>query len=517
VSSNSSDAPPVELTAADFVATLEVSGVLSETELREIRRRVTEVGPAVAPDALAGELVENGKLTEFQATRLLHGRTRGLVLGRYVLLDRIGIGAMGRVFKARHQLMDRVVALKVVIPGCVTSRHAVARFFREMKIVGLLDHPNVVRAFDADKYGDSPFMVMEYLDGEDLERCLLRRGALPADDVIGYMAQTAWGLAHAHEKGIVHRDIKPTNLFLIPATGVVKVLDLGLGAFVGVSNEKIRPSDTDEGFVVGTTDYMSPEQVSGEPVDARTDLFSLGCTMYRLLTRTYAFPGITKMDRLVRRISGPHAPINELRRDLHPRLVTTLDRLLSLNPDERYSEAGEVAEALESLLPAADRPSNWNGRVSVAGLTSRTSASSTSTLPEAPLDWSLVDSALRPPPRDKTSPDTRRLMPAAAATAPSAPTRKLDAHRRNLEDDGSESGRTVQQEYRKEVIKLNRELADQQAEASGEQEDSSFAMLMERVGERLGDFLAEPSAGHLIVVAVVATLIVALGLAYALG
>jgi serine/threonine-protein kinase len=481
--------------------------------VRAIREGLCEASPPLDSSALANRLVEEGTLTEFQATRLLKGRARGLVMGRYVLLDRIGIGAMGRVFKARHRLMDRVVALKVVLPGCVTSRHAASRFFREMKIVGLLDHPNVVRAFDADQHGETLFMVMEYLEGEDLEKTLRTRGPLPPDEVVDSMAQAAWGLAHAHEKGIVHRDIKPTNLFSIPATGVVKVLDLGLGAFVGVSHERIGPLDTDEGFVVGTTDYMSPEQVSGSPVDARTDLFSLGCTMYRLLTGTYAFPGMTKLDRLVRRIEGPHTPIGVLRGDLHPRLVATLDRLLCLKAEDRFSEAGEVAEELEALLTASERPSTRAGRLSVAGLTNRTQAGPVTPVPEGPMDWSLVESALRPKQSTHKSPDTRSLMP-AAAPAPQALPRKIDAHPRNFEEEGVESGRTVQQDYRKEVIKLNRELAEQETD---ETEPSAFSTWMERLGERLGDFLSEPHAGHLIVIAVIATLIVALGLAYALG
>ena len=149
---------------------------------------------------------------------------------------------------------------------------------------------------------------------------------------------------------MVHRDIKPTNLFHTSA-GTVKVLDLGLGAFVGVSHHAVTVLDTDEGFAVGTTDYMSPEQLSGQPVDSRTDLFSLGCTMYRLLAGSYAFPGMTKMDRLVRRMHEPHLPINEVRPNLPAPLVSVLDRMLALRPDDRISSAVEVAESLELMIP----------------------------------------------------------------------------------------------------------------------------------------------------------------------
>ena len=253
---------PDRLSSSEFLSAVEELGILPESVLRDIRSRSSDGAEAedVSASVLADQLVENGMLTLLQARRLLVGKASTLTYGRYVLLEHIGTGAMGRVFKARHRLMDRVVALKVILPMCVASKHSVARFFREMKIVGLLDHPNVVRAYDADQHDGSPYIVMEHLDGEDFEQAL-RGGQFPVQEIIECMSQAAWGLAHAHEKGVVHRDIKPTNLFLT-TTGVVKILDLGLGAFVGVSNEEAKPTDTDEGFVVGTTDYMSPEQVT---------------------------------------------------------------------------------------------------------------------------------------------------------------------------------------------------------------------------------------------------------------
>ena len=162
------------------------------------------------------------------------------------------------------------------------------------------------------------------------------------------------GLAHAHEKGVIHRDVKPTNVFLVN-TGVVKVLDLGFGELVGMAGQAGNVFDTDEGIVVGTTDFMSPEQVKDKPIDARTDLFSLGCTMYRLLTGTYAFPGVTREDRLVKRIRERHVPITDVRPGLSRRLVAIVDRLLAIRPDDRFGSAAEAAEALEALIPPAGR------------------------------------------------------------------------------------------------------------------------------------------------------------------
>jgi serine/threonine-protein kinase len=500
------------LSTSDFLSTLERSGVFSDTGLQVVRERLVNGGELQDPGALAEQLIEQGSLTEFQARRLLLGKSRGLVFGRYVLLDRLGIGAMGRVFKARHRLMDRIVALKVVLPLAVNSKHAVSRFFREMKIVGLLDHPNVVRAFDADQFEDSPYIVMEYLEGEDLEKTIQRREMLPPREVIDYMLQAAWGLAHAHEKGVVHRDIKPTNLFL-SSTGVVKVLDLGLGAFVSLSNERVQALDTDEGYVVGTTDYMSPEQLSGEGVDARTDLFSLGCSMYRLLTGAYAFPGMTKMDRLVRRLQEPHVPVTEFRNDLPVPLIALLERTLALRPEDRFSSAIEVAEALEEMLPRAERPSRGSHAASL-GKPSRTPLSSSPQEPEMPLDWSRIESALGP--RQSRASETESSS-SSIGLEPARPVpARLHSSRLALEQEGAESGRAVQQEYRKQVIQLNRDIVDQRAQDAESAPAPLAETWLERAGEHIGDFLAEPSAGHVILIIFAVALALALSLVYAL-
>ena len=169
------------------------------------------------------------------------------------------------------------------------------------------------------------------------------------------MAQAAWGLAHAHEKGVIHRDIKPTNLFRTN-TGVVKVLDLGFGVLTAASDHDSSIFDTDEGKVVGTTDFISPEQVTDQPIDARTDLFSLGCTMYRLLTGSFAFPGVTKEDRMIKRIHEGHVPITRLRTDLPHGVSAVVDRLLALRPDDRFESASLAAETLQDLMPPARAP-----------------------------------------------------------------------------------------------------------------------------------------------------------------
>jgi len=236
--------------------------------------------------------------------------------------------------------------------------------------------------------------------------------------------------------------------------------------------------------------------------------------MYRLLTGEFAFPGMTKMDRMVKRIQDRHVPITDVRKDLPVPLVAVIDRLLSPRPEDRFSSAAEVAEELEMLLPAADRRKRVT-RTSPGSQQLRTSTSSSLPEPETPLDWSLIESALQSK-RDRareTAHSTRRATP----DSPRPASTRLDSHRRNLEDEGVESGRRVQQEYRKEVIQLNRALVEERTQDQTLEPPTVAERWLERLGEQLGDFLAEPSAGHIILILVTMAIIVALGLAYTLS
>ncbi len=276
-------------------------------------------------------------------------------MGRYVILDRLGAGARGRVFKAQHRLMGRVVALKVIAPQIATRASSIARFHREMRLIGRLDHPNVVRAFDADQIGASLYIVMEYVPGRSLDHVLEDRGPLPPVEVVNFMTQAARGLGHAHERAIIHRDIKPSNL-LLGDDGQVKVLDLGLSALMEA--DSAASFATAAGFVVGTLHYMSPEQCAGTDIDVRSDLFSLGCTMYHLLSGRVPFPGETVAECFAWRIQRGPVPITELRSEISPALVQVLDKLLARRREDRFQTAAEAALALEALahLEAYGRP-----------------------------------------------------------------------------------------------------------------------------------------------------------------
>ena len=330
----------------DLLPVIRNSGILSEKQLADIKSKVLHGDYPMESVSLAECLVRDNILTSYQAKRFLANRSQGLIVGRYIILDRIGSGSMGRVYKAHHVMMDRVVALKIISPEISSNERVVARFQREMKLVGRLDHPNVVRAYDADQIQKILYIVMEYVPGFSLgER--LKKGPIPALEMIGYGAQASQGLAHAHDQGIVHRDIKPSNM-LLDREGRIKILDLGLGVLMEADNSATFA--TADGIAVGTVDYMSPEQACGRDVDGRSDLYGLGCAMYHLMTGKLPFPGTSPIERLGKRISGRHVPITEHLPELPSSFVRILDKMLAHKPHERFTSAAELADALQGLI-----------------------------------------------------------------------------------------------------------------------------------------------------------------------
>src|SRR5262249_45526423 len=265
------------------------------------------------PRNLAQALMKKTWLTPYQVNQIFQGQANSLVLGQYRLLERVGEGGMGQVFKARHQSMGRIVALKVIRKDRLENEVAVKRFRREIQIVGQLAHPNIVLAFDADAVGQSHFFAMEFVDGIDLSRLVKQSGPLPVAQACDYIRQAAMGLQHAHERGLVHRDIKPGNLLLAKAdsgingtssragrgkrTGgaagkpLIKILDMGLARLSCFDEDSTTMQLSQDGTVMGTPDYMAPEQgKNSHLVDWRADIYSLGCTFYYLLTGQMPFP-----------------------------------------------------------------------------------------------------------------------------------------------------------------------------------------------------------------------------------
>jgi serine/threonine protein kinase len=287
----------------------------------------------------------------------------------YVLADKLGEGGMGAVYKAYHARLDRVVAIKVLPEQRLRDPDALARFEREMKAVGRLDHPNIVRATDAGEVNGVHFLVMEYVEGSNLDALVKRLGPLPVARACEIVRQAAMGLQHAHDHGLVHRDVKPSNVMLT-SEGQVKVLDLGL-ALLEVGGNGRDLTRTSE--VMGTLDYMAPEQASNvHAVDARADVYSLGCTLYKLLTGEAPFAD-SRLDTPIRKMMAhaqkPVPPLRDRRPDVPETLAAVVERMLAKDPAQRYASAAEAAAALAAFAAASpavspadpERTQPWSG------------------------------------------------------------------------------------------------------------------------------------------------------------
>jgi serine/threonine protein kinase len=279
---------PAPVTSEQFVELLRKSNLVDPARLDGFLK----AGPGDAQPAqeLARELVEAGLLTNFHAEQLLQGKWRGFTIGKYLVLERIGSGGMGSVYLCEHQQMRHRVAVKV-LPTCrAADPAALGRFYREARAAGSLDHPNLVRAHDIDQDGELHYLVMDYVDGINLQNLVTRSsGPLAIERACHYIYQAAQGLQHVFEQGLVHRDLKPANL-LLDRQGVIRISDLGLARYYD-DNQDLLTIKYDDNHVLGTADYVSPEQaMDSHDVDVRTDIYSLGATFWFLLTGKPLFP-----------------------------------------------------------------------------------------------------------------------------------------------------------------------------------------------------------------------------------
>jgi serine/threonine protein kinase len=324
---------------------------------------------------LANELLRRGWLTPFQLNKLAAGRSGELILGPYVLQSLLGEGAMGKVFKAEHRRLKRPAALKVIRPEHLAAPGAVDQFHREAQAAARLDHPNIIRVYDANEADGVHFIAMEFIEGADLARVVKERGPLPVATACHYARQAALGLEHAHARGLIHRDVKPSNMLLDGDTGVVKLLDLGIarldrsaptplqatatgaGTVMGVGASPATHSMTataSNGAVIGTPDFVAPEQArDSRKVDARADVYSLGCTLYYLLTGLPPFRGDTPVDTLLRHMTEEAKPLEQLRTDLPPELGPVVRKLMARQVEDRYPTAAAAAAALAPFVGAA--------------------------------------------------------------------------------------------------------------------------------------------------------------------
>jgi serine/threonine protein kinase len=334
-----------------FLVALRQHHLLEPVQLDE----VAHVARLAEPRALAAELIRRGWLTAYQANQVLAGRAGDLLLGSYVLLERLGEGGMGAVFKARNWKLGRVVALKLIRKERLANDDAVRRFRREIRAAAQLTHPNIVHAYDADEVDGTHFFVMEYVVGRDLARVVKEQGPLPLAAACDCVRQAALGLQHAHERGLVHRDVKPANL-LLTERGVVKILDMGLAQLGESAADEGSSTLTQEGLIMGTLDYIAPEQAANSHnVDVRADLYSLGCTFYHLLAGRTPFPAGSPVEKLYKHRYEEPAPLERWRTDVPPSIAVVVARLMAKLPSDRYQTPAEVAAVLASAASAAHR------------------------------------------------------------------------------------------------------------------------------------------------------------------
>jgi serine/threonine protein kinase len=278
-------------------------------------------------------------------------------LGEYELLEQIGMGGMGSVFKARHRRMERTVALKVMLAQQVADENAIRRFHQEVRAAARLEHPNIVAAYDAGEAGGKHFLVMQYVAGRDLSAICRERGQLPLNDALWYILQAARGQAYAHAAGVVHRDIKPANL-LVDELQNLKILDMGLARLEGTIDANRRDL-TQTGQVMGTLDYMAPEQaMDTHQADARSDIYALGCTLYRLLAGDVPYRGDTVVNKIMAHRESPIPRLRERRPEVPAEIDDLCYRMMAKDPDDRPQTMSEVVAALEPFVPQAQTSSS---------------------------------------------------------------------------------------------------------------------------------------------------------------
>ena len=311
------------------------------------RHRAGEAGRSGAhrPSAgAAGGAVEIADSLAGAATA--GGRTSGYKVDRYVLLDLIGQGGMGRVYLARDTRLNRRVALKILSPERINNPRAIARFQREARVGAQLQHENLVRIYDFGESNGRYFLVMEYIEGKTIATLISEQGPMPPATAVRLVRQVALGLEHAHRKGLIHRDVNPYNI-LVTHDGTAKLADLGLAIDLADEDRVTR-----DGATVGTFDYVAPEQARhSHAADIRSDIYSLGCTLYHMCTGQVPFPGPSLPEKLFGHQAIEPTPLCRMVPGLPEGLSEIVQRMMKKSPDERYATPMQVAQALE---PYAD-------------------------------------------------------------------------------------------------------------------------------------------------------------------
>jgi tRNA A-37 threonylcarbamoyl transferase component Bud32 len=335
----------------ELVQLIRKSGMVDETRLSDyLQRRDFARGLPADPRVFADDMVRDGVLTNFQAEQFLLGKWRGFTIGKYKLLERVGVGGMGQVFLCEHMFMKKRVAVKVLPPNKADQPAALGRFYREARAAGSLAHPNIVRTHDIDQDGNLHFIVMDYVDGSNLLDVVKKHGPLDLGRAASYVRQVAAALDHAFRNGIIHRDIKPGNV-LIDRRGTARLLDMGLARFFKDHTDQLTVKYDDK-IVLGTADYVAPEQVANShSVDIRADIYALGATYYFLLAGHPPFPTGTVSQKLLWHRTKEPTPIRQVRPEVPEGVAALVARMMAKDPKARFQTPAQVAAELDPWVP----------------------------------------------------------------------------------------------------------------------------------------------------------------------
>jgi serine/threonine protein kinase len=356
----------------DFLKTVLRSGLLDRAQLQQSLRTVPRA-QRDDPQALANHLVKAGKLSRFQAGKLLKGTALGLVLGPFQVLAPLGKGGMGTVYLARDNRSGQLLALKVLPPRKAREEERLlARFRREMEMCQRVAHPHIAWTFEVGVCQGVYYIAMEYIPGKSLYRVVGEQGPLPVPRAARLFAEVASALDHAHHQGLIHRDLKPSNIIITPRDHA-KLLDLGLAICRGESCAD-RAIVGGQGYVLGTMDYIAPEQADDpSKADARCDVYALGCTLYYALTGRPPYPGGTALEKIHRHHTEEPAPVPQLNPAVPPAFIGLLRKMMARNPAQRFPSAAAVREELviwaagEPVLPM-DKPEDAGYQEAVASV-----------------------------------------------------------------------------------------------------------------------------------------------------
>lgn len=340
-----------QITSEKIFELIEKSRVVEPSVLNARLEEIRSENGGVLPEdpvELCKELEKTGLVTRWQCEKFLQGKYKGFFLGKHKLLGHLGTGGMSSVYLAEHLVMKHKRAIKVLPKSKLGNTSYLERFRREAKAIASLNHPNIVRAYDIDNEKDTHYLVMEYVEGADLQNLVRKHGPLPYDMAADYIAQAARGLQHAHDAGLIHRDVKPANI-LVDKQGIVKVLDMGLALFSEDGDASLTMDYNDK--VLGTADYLAPEQaLNSHNVDARADIYGLGCTLYFLLTGHPPFPDGSVASRIIKHQNTMPPDIRKERPDCPGELDGVCVKMMQKDRKFRYASCQQIADVLQAWL-----------------------------------------------------------------------------------------------------------------------------------------------------------------------